>query len=411
MDLITKTMFERYEGVNYFSKAEYERRYRLVRSVMNDQGVDLLLILNASDWGYDLWLSGWTPAETIVVPPEGEILISHVHEFDTGLLGPGHREDITNVSEPSLNPYQAGLRYKEYLMDDEIAGIIARYSPKVIGLTNERELTFKLKTLIEDAVPGVKFKDITVELDYERIVKSEEELSAYRETARIQDELIDMFPAIMWAGRSLSDIVADMRRVILKTGAGINHLHFFGRGMTSIDFHGPEYRLKKGDFGAFMFEFSGPGNCALATMTPFVVGEPKPYDEAMYEACEKTNAYLCRIMKAGRSLADVGKEVQAYARSLGYDAPDQLTGHSTGYFYYERLSTEDDTIYLPLKENMLFGAPGFFADKNGNGLFGLSGLYGDPNTPFIWGTGGISVVGKDFSTPLMKSHEKLIQII
>ena len=264
---------------------------------------------------------------------------------------------------------------------------------------------------VEDAVPGVKFKDITVELDYERIVKSEEELSAYRETARIQDELIDMFPAIMWAGRSLSDIVADMRRVILKTGAGINHLHFFGRGMTSIDFHGPEYRLKKGDFGAFMFEFSGPGNCALATMTPFVVGEPKPYDEAMYEACEKTNAYLCRIMKAGRSLADVGKEVQAYARSLGYDAPDQLTGHSTGYFYYERLSTEDDTIYLPLKENMLFGAPGFFADKNGNGLFGLSGLYGDPNTPFIWGTGGISVVGKEFSSPLMKSHEKLIQII
>ena len=411
MDLMNKTMFERYEGVNYFSEKEYARRYALTRKVMKDQGVDLLLVLNASDWGYDLWFSGWTPAEIIVVPPEDDILCAHVHEFDTGLIGTGHREDLTNVTEAPLHPCAAGLRYCEFLAEDDLTKFIVKYAPKVIGLTDERELTHNLKSRLEEALPGIEFKDITVALDYERAVKSDEELAAYRETARMHDDLIDMFPAIMWAGRSLADITADMRRIMFKTGAGINHLHFFGRGYTSIDFFGWDYKLKMGDFGAFMFEFSGPGNCGLATMTPFVVGEPKPYDEDMYEACEKTNAYLCSIMKAGKSLHDVGKDVQAYARSLGYDAPDELSGHSAGYFYYERLSTEDETIYLPSKENMLFGAPGFFADKNGNGLFGWSGTYGNGKTPFIWGTGGMSVIGKDYSVPLCKLRDKLVQII
>lgn len=67
-------MLDRYEQMLVYPKEELERRWALAGQVMEEQGADLLLVLEGSFEGYNHWFAGSREFECIIVPKEGDVI-------------------------------------------------------------------------------------------------------------------------------------------------------------------------------------------------------------------------------------------------------------------------------------------------------------------------------------------------
>ena len=306
-----------------FSRPEYDRRLAKVRKAMADKEIDVLFVEDPSNmsWitGYDGW-SFYVHQGVIVFHDRDPIWWGRAQDGNGALR-------TVWMSPDDVQPY--GEQYVQSTVRhpmQDLAEILTRhgYAGKRIGLELENYyFSAKAYLTLEKALPNATFVDATALVNWQRTVKSDEEIVFMRRAARIAEVVVDGIAERMEPGLKKNELVAEIYRDAIRgadghwgdyaaivpllpsgTDAAAPHLSWDGR------------EFKRGE--ATFFEIAG---CYRRYHTPFCrtvfLGKPPQYlvdaEKALVEgleagleaarpgnrACDVANALHASLLKAG----------------------------------------------------------------------------------------------------------------
>ncbi|WP_108259532.1 M24 family metallopeptidase [Mangrovicoccus ximenensis] len=173
-----------------FSKDEYDRRIRQTRETMAEFGIDVLVVTNPSNqhWltGYDGW--SFYVHQAVILPLEGA-----PYWWGRAMDAEGARRTVW-MEDAHVLPYPD--RYVQaaetHPMEDLASRLrIMGFGTKRIGVEMETYFfTARAFTTIAECLPGADIMDASSLVNWQRLVKSEEELAHMRRAARISDLVI-----------------------------------------------------------------------------------------------------------------------------------------------------------------------------------------------------------------------------
>ncbi len=193
-----------------FTSAEYARRLDLVRKEMDKRGVDVLFVEDPSNmaWitGYDGW-SFYVHQGVIVFPDDDPVWWGRNQDANgarrTVWMDDGH------VAAYADNFVQSTERHP---MQDLAALLKARgYAAKRIGVELENYyFSAKAFLTLKEDLPNAEFIDATGMVNWQRGVKSGEELVFMRKAARISEKIMDGVFERVQPGMRKADLVAEI---------------------------------------------------------------------------------------------------------------------------------------------------------------------------------------------------------
>ncbi|MCY4228184.1 MAG: M24 family metallopeptidase [Gammaproteobacteria bacterium] len=198
-----------------FTKIEYDRRIRLTRQAMNEQEVEVLFITDPSN---QAWLTGYDGWSFYV--HQGVIL---------GLEGDpvwwGRTMDANGAHRTVWMDAESILAYADhYVMSathhpmTDLADHLVRlgYATSRIGVEMENYYySAKAHQVLTSCLQGAVFKDATALVNWQRVVKSEEEIGFMRRAASIAEEVVMTAIDEAQPGKPKNELVGD----ILKAAA------------------------------------------------------------------------------------------------------------------------------------------------------------------------------------------------
>ncbi len=193
-----------------FSAAEYARRLDLTRVAMDRAGLDVLFVTDPSNmaWltGYDGW-SFYVHQGVIVLP-------------DADPVWWGRSQDGNGAARTVWMPKDRILRYADnYVQSTErhpmqdLAGHLAGMGHGAARIGVEMDnyyFSAKAFTTLADALPDATLMDATAMVNWQRGVKSAEEIAFMRKAARISERIVDGLLDRVEPGRPKNEIVAEI---------------------------------------------------------------------------------------------------------------------------------------------------------------------------------------------------------
>lgn len=193
-----------------FSRAEYDRRLAKVRAAMTRRGIDILFLEDPSNmaWltGYDGW-SFYVHQGVLVFMDEDPVW------WGRGQDGNGAVRTVwmeTDRVRPYTDNYvQSTTRHPM----QHLAGLIkeAGYGGRRIGLELENYyFSAKAYLTLREELPEAELVDATALVNWQRGVKSDEEIAFMRKAARISEKIIDGIVERIEPGMPKNELVASI---------------------------------------------------------------------------------------------------------------------------------------------------------------------------------------------------------
>ncbi|MEQ9260167.1 MAG: M24 family metallopeptidase [Roseovarius sp.] len=233
-----------------FSQAEFDRRIAKTRAAMDDAGIDLLFVTDPSNQAWLTAYDGWSfyVHQGVLLPKEGPPLWWGRYMDMMGGRRTCWMEDeyILGYADHFVQSTQRhamqdlALRIRELGLEDARIGVEMEnyyYSAKAHAV-----LTAEL--------PQASFVDATALVNWQRLVKSDEEIAFIRKAARISEKVVqtaidkaepglrknDLVAEIMHAGiTGVEDIWGDYPAIVPLTPSGLDataaHLTWNGQPM------------------------------------------------------------------------------------------------------------------------------------------------------------------------------------
>jgi Xaa-Pro dipeptidase len=326
------------------SRAETERRYRVVRESMDAHDVDAVVVCGSEYTGFEgavTYMSGFVIVHRyayVVLPREGEPSIVFPAEARyVGEHGTSWIEDQVFADRPGewLAERLAGRRVGVYGLD------------YVMTVRDFGALEGKV-----DAVP------FDVEFDLARAVKSKEELESVRDSVRINTYGFWTFLEAYEAGRTAAEVLAPAERLFVEEGCG--------RLTMNMVLVGPEFAIARSDapLGEFCIpslEIAGPGGHWVEVSR--AIGEPNAEVGRMLEAYEEYFEAARSALRPGATAHDAHRAVSKGFTERGYQL-GHVTGHSIGMTMIEHPKIGEG-IETELRENMVFSMHPHVIAENG----------------------------------------------
>ncbi|MCO6185284.1 ectoine hydrolase DoeA [Rhizobium sp. L1K21] len=193
-----------------FSSAEYQRRLELVRADMSRRGIDVLFIEDPSNMA---WLTGYDGWSFYV--HQGVIVF---HDEDP--IWWGRRQDANGAKRTVwMDDSRVEFYVDNYVQSTErhpmqvLASILSGkgYASKKIGVELENYyFSAKAYLTLTETLPNAKFIDATGLVNWQRAVKSDEEIVFMRKAARISEKIIDGVFERSKPGVRKADLVAEI---------------------------------------------------------------------------------------------------------------------------------------------------------------------------------------------------------
>ncbi len=366
MDFYSKKMVNRYEQIQGYSEQEFERRWNAVRTMMKQQDVGVLLVIEGYWEGETQWLLGLENTrrcDYVVIPEEGELTAV----FGRKLAHAG--EDI--ALEPWRMPWNGGydpvhpnIRCVSKL-DVSLLKAAAGVSRRV-GIHNYGYMSAELKEALLEEIPGVELVDLSGQLHFLSAVKSEEELEYLREGDKLNEKLLYAAVTMLRPGNTVQSVAKEMMHLAAELGSDTFQVHecLFCEGMDGEEPRFPEGSgsypgnvIRTGERYMVISETNGIGGMHTAIGRPFMVGqEPCEETKKLWQAFLKAQDNACRLMKTGARLQDVYNENYRFINAMGYVTNVQQYIHGIGYCYAERPYLHDrndcGTSFMPLVPNI-----------------------------------------------------------
>ena len=304
-----------------FTDAEYARRHRALRAVMESAGVDSLLVVTDHRTGNaPQWVTGWPgTVEAYVVFRPGEQMVMHVEWFNHFPLAKRLARDCD-------------VRWGEHRGIPLTIAELKKRGARRIGL---------MGPLLPRKQRELEKEFSVVELDAEyvrlRLIKSEEEIDWLRIGAAFSDAGFASLLAGTKAGLAERELGNLVERAYVGEG-GTTFIHFIG--VTSMAdpkiFVPPQFpssrKVEKGDVvfcelsGSF-WDYSGQ---VLRSFT--VDADPTPLYRELHSAAEAAFDAVTQVVRHGTTMDEI-LQAAAVIEERGFTVCDDLMhGFGGGYF-------------------------------------------------------------------------------
>ncbi|MGR3755744.1 MAG: M24 family metallopeptidase [Tranquillimonas sp.] len=193
-----------------FSRAEYDRRLSLVQTAMDRAGLDALFLEDPSNMAWLTGYDGWSfyVHQGVVVPREG------------APLWWGRRQDANGairtvwMPDDRVHGYADGfVQSTERHPMQDLARILGEYGLDRGRLGVEMDnyyFSARAYLTLKEALPQADLIDATAMVNWQRGVKSAEEIDFMRRAARIAERVVDGVLARVEPGLRKNDLVADI---------------------------------------------------------------------------------------------------------------------------------------------------------------------------------------------------------
>ncbi|MCB1461941.1 MAG: ectoine hydrolase DoeA [Nitratireductor sp.] len=193
-----------------FSKSEYDRRLAKVRAAMAEKDIDLLFIEDPSNMA---WLTGYDGWSFYV--HQGVVVF---HDADPVWWG---RSQDSNGAVRTVWMDDANVAwYPDHYVQStichpmEILAALIRdrgFGDKRIGLELENYyFSAKAFLVLQKELPDAQLVDATALVNWQRAVKSDEEIAYMRKAARISEKIVDGVLERVEPGMKKTDVVAEI---------------------------------------------------------------------------------------------------------------------------------------------------------------------------------------------------------
>lgn len=299
-----------------FTPAEGERRHARVRAMMEEKGLDGMIIPHRAGDGVNLlqyasYLSGggFFPYGdgAVVFPLEGDPIIvanrfpspwisqAKPVVFDDGVQAPLGQQIVEAVQELGLANSTIG-----------VVGTVTG-GEGVNEFVNDGLVTYATWTTVLAGLPNAEFSDITGDFGVLMMVKGEEEIAACTNAALIGESMHEMLIETTQIGMDSAQLRENVAVHLLRNGATAD---VQAVGVAP----GP-----MGDGTVFNSEYGiihGGGYCQVTLC--MVVGSMSAQMEALAEVAHELMDYGAEHLRAGKRFGDLMEEMEQISRRAGY---------------------------------------------------------------------------------------------
>ena len=339
------------------TQQEIDRRYKNIRSRMEREGLDALIVCGNQYAGFEgatFYLSGFEIVHRyvyLVLPLAGE----------PTLVFPREARWIGDKTKPWI---------KDHVWPD-VPGSWLRERGQECGWKRVgvygMDFIMAVRDYVELAKSSFALVPFDRQFDMARAVKSDEELAEVRDA---MDIIVDGFWALVAAykpGKTEAEIMAPAVQRFFARGAGPRMMNIMlsgTHGEAEASFKVPGHRVVAADdLLLYSLEVTGAGGYWVEFSRPLISGQVSALTQAMADVYPHALEEARKLMRAGELASNVHRAVaQAFAKhgfALGH-----LSGHSIGatMLEYPAIGAKSDAL---LEENMIFSLHPQVVDKDG----------------------------------------------
>jgi Xaa-Pro dipeptidase len=339
------------------SSKEINRRYQNLRSRMQTEAVDALLVCGNQYTGFEgavRYLSGF------------EIVHRYVYvlfplEAAPTLVFPSEARWIGDKSKPWIREHVwadvPGKWIRDYADERRWKRLAVYGLDSVMAVRDYRELARGSFELVQ----------FDFQFDMARAVKSEEELQHIREG---MDIILDGFWALLDAyepGKTEAEIMAPAVERFFARGAGPRMMNIIlsgSKGQAEAHFKVPGDRVvNRDDLLLYSLEIAGMEGYWVEFSRPLIRGQLSPLTETMKEVYPEALEAARLRMREGEQARDVHQAAREIFARHGF-ALGHLSGHSIGTTMIEHPAIGSNN-HVELRENMVFSFHPQVVDKDG----------------------------------------------
>jgi Xaa-Pro aminopeptidase len=341
-EFIPETM----EGVTKLmvSNQEMERRWKLVRQVMNREGLDWLICGPGHPNGYAKWLSNRPirGATIAAFPIEGDLYFAThgdaVHHTPVDSYGVKH---LVSCAQPNL------------LVNTQapvVLDAVKSKRPRKIGFLGMAFIAASTYETFVKGMPDVEFVDATDLIVPIKAVKSEEELIFMKRAAELHDMAVEVVRKTVRPGITANDVVEEVRHAFCLAGSESQNLRAGSAPPATVcKYVGPgDRKITNGDQFAMLIECSEPGGYFSEMMPTVCIGKVPKELQRVFDDVLEALKILADLTIPGADPMKLLKANDDFMKSKGYPAEARLAGHCQGVDLVERpaLSPLGETIRL-----------------------------------------------------------------
>jgi Xaa-Pro dipeptidase len=339
------------------TQQEIDRRYENIRSRMEHEGLDALIVCGNQYAGFEgatFYLSGFEIVHRyiyVVLPLAGE----------PTLVFPREARWIGDKTKPWI---------KDHVWPDVPGSWLRERGQergwKRVGVYGI-DFIMAVRDYVELATSSFALVPFDRQFDMARAVKSDEELAEVRDA---MDIIVDGFWALVAAykpGKTEAEIMAPAVQRFFARGAGPRMMNIMlsgTHGEAEASFKVPGHRVVAADdLLLYSLEVTGAGGYWVEFSRPLISGQVSARTQAMADVYPHALEEARKLMRAGELASNVHRAVaQAFAKhgfALGH-----LSGHSIGatMLEYPAIGAKSDAL---LEENMIFSLHPQVVDKDG----------------------------------------------
>lgn len=357
------------------SDQELERRWDATVKVMEEKGVDYLVVAQRSDYlgQYVKWFTDmptWDEyGATVIFSKDKEIVTIYCsggfdeeqrpwrpsNTFPESYCCRGIARRWSRGYFPSLN-YTAAY-------DAEIVVHELKDRGKIkVGIVGTAFMTVQCHEYVKANLTNAEFVDFTDDIDAIKAIKSPEELEMIREVVKLQDEVLFGLRDFIKPGMREIDIYAEMRHQSHKRGAenGIFLLgtNSYNKAAVWYNEHFHSNRvIQKGDTITLLNEANCSNGMYGHVSAIYSLGDPSPALVENMRICNEVDRFVRDRLVDGADCNVIFDEFNAFLKSIGQPPETRLLGHSQGYCLVERpamLPGHGETIKLAAGMNFSY---------------------------------------------------------
>ena len=349
------------------STAELERRWAAVRTAMERDKVDVLLMQNNNDHmgGYvkyftDLPATNGYPL-TVVFPRDDLMTLVSMGPFggDTSPAANGGDGMSRGVKQWLTTPSFASCYYTADYDPQLAAKALAPYAGGTIGLVGTAGMSFALvDCLRKGRFSNSRFVDASDLVDRIKVIKSAEERALIRRTAAMQDGAMRAAFAAIEPGMRDRDVAAIAQCYSQRHGSE-NGIYLCASMPPDVPSafsqrHHQNRVIEDGDVVALLVEDSGPGGMYAELGRTCVVGKASAELKEEFAFALEARQFNLGLLKPGAHCAEVFAAYNDFMRQHGRPEERRLHCHGQGYDLVERpLIRSDEPMAIAQDMNIV----------------------------------------------------------
>ena len=364
------------ERVNHPMPArEMERRWKLIRSAMQDHSIDVLLAQANNDFmgGYVKYLTD-LPAtngyvQTVVFPRDEPMTVIGQGAFGLDQRLPPEGDGIRRgVGRVMGVPSYASAHYSAGYDAELAARALEGYRGAKIGMLGTAAISFALiDGLKRGALSNASFVDASDVVDTIKAVKSADELEFVRRTALAQDAAMEAAFAAIKPGMRELDVAAVAEHaghdLGSEQGLFLSYSAPAGSPGQIVNRHLQGRVLRDGDQFSLLVENNGPGGFYCELGRTAVLGKATSEMQEQQAFVLEAQRFCLVLLVPGAEPAAIWEAYNRFMREHGRPEEKRVHFHGQGYDMVERpLIRFDET--MPVAGNMYFALhPAFSTER------------------------------------------------